>query len=116
MPGGSGCPKTRGPRAWHRTPPPWPLWPWPRAGRTSGLRILPQTEWRLQPRTGGLKRDQGQPLHRRRGRAKRLDADDDKRIARLYGQGKATVNELAVRYHVSAGTIYNSLKRTRKGR
>lgn len=82
----------------------------------SGLRILPQTEWRLQPRTGGLKRDQGQPLHRRRGRAKRLDADDDKRIARLYGQGKATVNELAVRYHVSAGTIYNSLKRTRKGR
>ena len=82
----------------------------------SGLRILPQTEWRLQPRTGGLKRGQGQPLHRRRGRAKRLDADDDKRIARLYGQGKATVNELAVRYHVSAGTIYNSLKRTRKGR
>lgn len=82
----------------------------------SGLRILPQTEWRLQPRTGGLKRDQGQPLHRRRGRAKRLDADDDKRIARLYGQGKATVNELAVRYHVSAGTIYNSIKRTRKGR
>ena len=79
----------------------------------SGLSILPQTEWRLQPRTGGLKRDQGQPLHRRRGRAKRLDADDDKRIARLYNQGKATVNELAVRYHVSAGTIYNSIKRTK---
>lgn len=79
----------------------------------SGLRILPQTEWRLQPRTGSLKRDQGQPLHRRRGRAKRLDSDDDKRIASLYGQGKATVNELAVRYHVSASTIYGSLRRTR---
>lgn len=82
----------------------------------SGLRILPQTEWRLQPKTGGLKHDQRQALRGRPGRAKRLDAEDDKRIARLYDQGKATVNELAARYHVSAGTIYNSLKRTRKGR
>ena len=91
----------------------WELQPRILRDGASGLSILPQTEWRLQPRTGGLKRDQGQPLHRRRGRAKRLDADDDKRIARLYGQGKATVNELAVRYHVSAGTIYNSIKRTK---
>ena len=79
----------------------------------SGLRILPQTEWRLQPKMRSQKSDQGQPLHRRRGRAKRLDADDDKMIASLYNQGKATVNELAVRYHVSAGTIYNSIKRTK---
>lgn len=78
----------------------------------SGLRILPSTEWRLQPRTGALKREKKQPLRGRRGRPKRLDADDDKRIARLYDQGKATVNELAARYHVSAGTIYGSLKRS----
>lgn len=79
----------------------------------SGLRILPQTEWRLQPRTGSLKHNQGQALHGRRGRPKRLDADDDKMIASLYNQGKATVHELAARYHVSASTIYNSLRRTR---
>ena len=82
----------------------------------TGLRILPQTEWRLQPRTESLKHNQGQALHGRRGRPTRLDADDDKRIASLYGQGKATVHELAVRYHVSAGTIYGSLRRTKGAR
>lgn len=82
----------------------------------TGLRILPQIEWRLQPRTGSLKHNQGQALHGRRGRPTRLDADDDKMIASLYNQGKATVHELAVRYHVSAGTIYNSLKRTKEQR
>ncbi|MCT6901031.1 MAG: hypothetical protein M3Z40_08285, partial [Bifidobacterium sp.] len=60
----------------------------------TGLRILPQTEWRLQPRTRSQKSNQGQALHGRQGRPKRLDADDDKKIASLYDQGKATVHEL----------------------